>query len=195
MKNKIRFSFTFLVFYFALNANGQVAAQVPRPEYVNNAIVWEKSFNMTRELELAKTNTLSKFSGTNFLPGGSLYAKNKFGFSIQGAHSNTNVSASDSTTLVVKINPDLNPKGLLFVFMMEVNEKKDRREVIIGYYKMGSMVYTDDKQIVYKLKKIDPGIFTLKFNGQLRGEFVLQIGTYSNSVGAEPPSYLTFNVN
>lgn len=187
-----------IIFVFFLLAscyvNGQPQSDVPRPEYINSPQVWVKATNKSYDLAVEKASFVNKVSGANFIPGGGLFSKNKFGFSLDGEHSSVNVGTADSTFIIVKINPDQNPTGYLRLFLLDVNQKKSRREAVIGYMQSGSIVYTTDKEVVYELKKLDRGIFMLKFGGHLSGEFAMQIGTYVNGLNATMPSYFTFSV-
>jgi hypothetical protein len=151
------------------------------PEYNNSATAWNSKINKSISLSLEEGMSSMKLGAGNFIPMGSLFTKNKFVLRFQGAKSSARLMAEDTLRLFAKIDKDINPSGLFKIYRTSI--VNDNREVLAMTTSVKGGAQRSEGDFIYTLKKISPGIFSLKIVGTKPGdELFVYIGTHDHAM-------------
>lgn len=158
----------------------KVASAQTLPEYNNSAVAWNNKTNSSVPLSPEEGLRSTKIGAANFVPMGSLFAKNKTVLRFQGTRSSARIAADDTLKIFVKIDQNMNPNGLFKLFRATI--KNGNREVLAMTTSIKGAERSDG-DFLYTITKISPGIFLVKAVGPKSGdELFFYIGTHDTAM-------------
>lgn len=168
----------YLVTIFILSVSSSMAQELP--EYNNSATAWNSHNNKSVQLVQEEGLRSTKLGAGNFVPMGSLFAKNRTIVQFQGEKSNARTAVEDTLRIFAKIDKDINPNGFFKIY--RTTKKNGNREVLA----MTSSIkgaQRSDGDFPYTIGKVSPGIYIVKVIGVKSGdELIFYIGTHDTAM-------------